>query len=46
MRQWGCLVAHMRATVVVSTVKEEPLMPPAPSEEEMPDADADAHSRA
>jgi Lrp/AsnC family leucine-responsive transcriptional regulator len=35
-------VRTARATVVVSTVKEEPLMP----SEEVPDADADAHSRA
>jgi Lrp/AsnC family transcriptional regulator, leucine-responsive regulatory protein len=32
-----------RTTVVVATIKEEPLTP---SEEEIPDADADAHSRA
>ena len=36
-------VRAVRTTVVVSTVKEEPLVPP---EEEMPDADADALSRA
>jgi Lrp/AsnC family leucine-responsive transcriptional regulator len=36
-------VRAVRKTVVVSTVKEEPLVPP---EEEMPDADADALSRA
>jgi Lrp/AsnC family leucine-responsive transcriptional regulator len=36
-------VRTARTTVVVATVKEEPLTP---SEEEMPDADADAHSRA
>lgn len=39
-------VRAARTTVVVSTVKEEPLTPPALSEEEMPDADADANSRA
>ena len=36
-------VRTARTTVVVSTVKEEPLTP---AEEEMPDADADADARA
>lgn len=38
------LARTARTTVVVSTVEEEPLMPPAPSEEELSEAHADAHS--
>jgi Lrp/AsnC family transcriptional regulator, leucine-responsive regulatory protein len=39
-------VRTARTTIVVSTVKEWPIAPPAHSEEEMSHADADPHSRA